>query len=82
MPVTEHADGQHAGGLTWQEMTVGSRHLTAGRTVNDVDIINFVNNAGFSEPLFLDMEYLARSTPYESRVAPGLLGVSLIAQSR
>jgi acyl dehydratase len=64
-------------GLTWQEMTVGSRFETASRTVSDVDIITFVNTCGFTEPLFLDMDYVARETSYGARVAPGLLSLSL-----
>ncbi len=64
-------------GLTWQEMTVGLQLETSSRTVTDIDIINFVSYCGFSEPLFLDMEYLEHETPYSTRIAPGLLTLSL-----
>ncbi len=64
-------------GLTWQEMTVGLQLTTASRTVNDIDIVNFVSYCGFAEPLFLDMEYVRNETPYEGRLAPGLLTLAL-----
>ena len=57
-------DGEHTmrtHGLTFEEHHVGARYDTLARTVSEADICAFVNLCGFNEPLFLDMEYVARS---------------------
>ncbi|HEY7366372.1 MAG TPA: MaoC/PaaZ C-terminal domain-containing protein [Methylomirabilota bacterium] len=64
-------------GLTWEETTVGAVYRTLARTVSETDIVNFVNLCGFSEPLFMDMEYVARESVFGRRVAPGALTFAL-----
>jgi acyl dehydratase len=64
-------------GLTWEETTVGAVYQTLARTVSETDIVNFVNLCGFSEPLFMDMEYVARESVFGRRVAPGALTFAL-----
>ncbi len=64
-------------GLTWEEMTVGTVYRTAARTVSETDIVNFVNLCGFTEPLFMDMEYAARESLFGRRAAPGALTFAL-----
>ncbi|HEU5305053.1 MAG TPA: MaoC/PaaZ C-terminal domain-containing protein [Gemmatimonadales bacterium] len=66
-----------AQGLTWEETTVGAVYRTLARTVSETDIVNFVNLCGFSEPLFMDMEYVARESVFGRRVAPGALTFAL-----
>ena len=41
-----------ARGMTWEEMTEGSRFRTSSRTVTEADLMTFVNLGGFNEPLF------------------------------
>ena len=60
-------------GLTYEEHAVGARYETHGRTVGDADISSFVNLCGFTEPLFMDMEFVARESVFRGRPAPGAL---------
>src|SRR5215475_1330013 len=64
-------------GLTWEEQTVGAVYRTLARTVSETDIVNFVNLCGFTEPLFMDMEYVARESIFRRRAAPGALTFAL-----
>jgi acyl dehydratase len=64
-------------GLTFEEHRVGDVHRTLARTVSETDIVNFVNQCGFTEPLFLDMEYVQRESLFERRAAPGALTFAL-----
>jgi acyl dehydratase len=64
-------------GLTFEETTVGTTFRTLGRTVSETDIVNFVNLCGFIEPLFMDMEYVARESVFGGRAAPGALTFAL-----
>jgi acyl dehydratase len=64
-------------GLTFEEHTVGDVHRTLARTVSETDIVNFVNQCGFTEPLFLDMEYVKRESVFGRRAAPGALTFAL-----
>ena len=59
-------------GYTYEDMVVGSRFLTAKRTVTETDLINFVTLFGFNEPLFWDASY-ATSAGYSGRLCPGAL---------
>jgi len=58
-------------GLTYEEHTVGAVYRTLGRTVSEADICAFVNLCGFNEPLFMDMEFVARESVFKGRPAPG-----------
>jgi acyl dehydratase len=64
-------------GLTWEQHTVGATYQTRGRTVSETDIVTFVNLCGFIEPLFIDMEYVARESIYKRRAAPGAFTFAL-----
>jgi acyl dehydratase len=64
-------------GLSWEEHSVGARYRTLGRTVSETDIVNFVNLCGFTEPLFMDMEYVRRESVFGRRAAPGALTFAL-----
>jgi acyl dehydratase len=58
-------------GLTYEQHTVGATYETLRRTVNDADISAFVNLCGFTESLFMDMEFVARESVFKGRPAPG-----------
>ena len=64
-------------GATFEEHQIGATYTTLGRTVSETDIVNFVNLCGFVEPLFLDMEYVARESVFGRRAAPGVLTFAL-----
>jgi acyl dehydratase len=64
-------------GLNFEAHTVGAVYRTLARTVSETDIVNFVNLGGFTEPLFMDMEFVARESLFKRRAAPGALTFSL-----
>ena len=66
-----------AKGLTFEEHRVGATYRTLARTVSETDIVTFVNLCGFTEPLFMDMEYVARESVFKRRAAPGALTFAL-----
>jgi acyl dehydratase len=67
----------HAQGVTFEKHVIGHVYRTLARTVSETDIVNFVNQCGFTEPLFLDMEYVKRESVFGRRAAPGALTFSL-----
>ena len=47
-------------GFCFEDLPVGRRFKTIGRTVTEADITNFVNCTGMVEVLFTNLEFLAR----------------------
>jgi acyl dehydratase len=64
-------------GLFFDDYKVGATYKTLARTVSETDIVNFVNLCGFTEPLFMDMEYVARESVFGRRAVPGTLTLAL-----
>jgi acyl dehydratase len=62
-----------ADAIHYEGFRVGDRHRTLGRTVSDYEILSFATLAGFTEPLFMDLEYIQRESVFKTRVAPGVL---------
>ena len=60
-------------GVLFDDYKVGATYTTLGRTVTETDIVNFVNLGGFTEPLFMDMEYVKKESVLGGRAAPGTL---------
>src|SRR5215468_3897109 len=60
-------------GLYFEDLPVGRRFRTIGRTVTEVDITSFVNCTGMVEVLFTNTEFLARESDIKGRLAPGAL---------
>ena len=64
-------------GVLFDDYKIGATYKTLGRTVSETDIVNFVNLGGFTEPLFMDMEYVAKESVFGRRAAPGVLTFAL-----
>lgn len=64
-------------GFYWNDLTVGDRFQTFGRTITETDIVNFVSTAGMLESLFVDAEYRAAHSAISGRPAPAALVLSL-----
>ncbi len=64
-------------GMYWQDMTVGTKFKTYGRTITETDIVNFISCTGFLEVLFTDMEYVREHSAIKGRLAPGALVYAL-----
>ena len=60
-------------GLFYEDLPLGRKFRTVGRTVTEVDIINFVNCTGMTEVLFTDIEFIKKESDIEGRPAPGAL---------
>lgn len=59
-----------------EDFTPGQAFTTPGRTVTEADIVLFTGLSGDFNPLHVDEEY-CRHTPHGTRIAQGLLGVSI-----
>ena len=64
-------------GVLFDDYAIGSTYTTFGRTVSETDIVTFVNLCGFTEPLFMDMEFVAKESVFGRRAAPGALTLAL-----
>lgn len=60
-------------GMTFEDLPVGRRFRTIGRTVTDADITAFVSATGMTEVLFTNLEYLRTESLIKGRLAPGAL---------
>lgn len=58
-------------GLVWDELQIGQKFRTIGRTITEADITAFVGATGMTEVLFTNTEYLDRYTNFEGRLVPG-----------
>lgn len=60
-------------GLCWDELEVGYKFKTIGRTVTEADLVNFISCTGMLEVLFTDVQYVEEHAPMDGRVVPGAL---------
>lgn len=60
-------------GLYFEELPLGHKFRTFGRTITEADLINFVNATGFTEVLFTDTEYLKTGSVIKGRVVPAMM---------
>ncbi len=63
-------------GLYFEQFEPGLEISTAGRTITEADIVNFAGVSGDYNRIHTDAEYAA-GTPFEKRVAHGLLVASI-----
>lgn len=64
-------------GFYWNDLEVGRRFRTVGRTVTEADITGFVNCTGMVEVMFTNLEFLRTRSSIKGRVAPAALVFSL-----
>jgi acyl dehydratase len=64
-------------GLYFEDFEPGKTFYTERRRITETDVVNFVSNYSYSEPLFMDWEYVEKETPFERPIAPALLTVSM-----
>ncbi|MGE0761407.1 MAG: MaoC/PaaZ C-terminal domain-containing protein [Pirellulaceae bacterium] len=64
--------------LYFDNLAVGDRWKSRGRTVTEADVVNFAGITGDYDPLHVDHEF-ARQTPFGKPIAHGLLGLTFLA---
>jgi len=60
-------------GLYYEDLPLGRKFQTIGRSVTEADITIFVNATGMVEVLFTNLEFLKNDSDIKGRVAPGAL---------
>lgn len=65
-------------GIHWEDLPVGRKFKTVGRTVTEADVVNFVSVTGMLEVLFTNIEFLKETSAIKGRVAPGALVFTFI----
>ena len=61
-------------GFCFEDLPVGRRFKTIGRTITETDITNFVSCTGMVEVLFTNTEFLREESDIKQRLAPAALG--------
>lgn len=64
-------------GRYFEDMAVGTKFKTIGRSITETDIVNFINCTGMVELLFTNLEFLKNESPIKQRIAPAALVYSM-----
>ncbi|MDX2156597.1 MAG: MaoC family dehydratase N-terminal domain-containing protein [Hyphomicrobiaceae bacterium] len=64
-------------GFYWQDMKVGDRYRTFGRTITEPDLVNFISCTGMLEVLFTNEVYRQTESAIKGRLVPGALVFSM-----
>jgi acyl dehydratase len=64
-------------GIHFDDLPLGRRFKTVGRTITETDIVLFINTVGMTEVLFTNYEFIKNESPTKRRVAPGSLVFSM-----
>jgi acyl dehydratase len=62
-------------GKTFEDLSIGDRVVTVGRTITEADVVNFAGVSGDFHPEHVNEEY-ARKSPLGGRIAHGLLSMA------
>jgi len=60
----------------YEDLQVGEEYESPARTITEADIVGFAALSGDWSPVHCDEEY-CKKTPYKTRIAHGLLGLSI-----
>lgn len=63
-------------GMHFDDMPVGRKFQTVGRTITEADLVSFINATGFTEVLFTNTEFLREESDIKGRLVPGALVLS------
>lgn len=64
-------------GMHFDEMPVGRKFKTVGRTITEADLVAFINATGFTEVLFTNTEFVKQVSDIKGRLVPGALVFSM-----
>jgi acyl dehydratase len=60
-------------GLFFEDLPVGRRFRTIGRTLTEADLVNFIGVTGMTEVLFSNVEFLKEESDIKQRVVPAAM---------
>jgi acyl dehydratase len=60
-------------GLYFEDLPVGRKFRTIGRTLTEADLVNFIGVTGMTEVLFSNTEFLRTESDITRRVVPGAM---------
>jgi len=60
-------------GIHWEDLPVGRKFKTVGRTITEADLVNFISCTGMLEVLFTNVEFLKSASAIKGRVVPAAL---------
>lgn len=60
-------------GLYFEDLPVGRKFRTIGRTLTEADLVNFIGVTGMTEVLFSDLEFLRNESDIKQRVVPAAM---------
>lgn len=67
-------DGEVLGiGLHFEDLPLGRRFRTIGRTLTEADLVNFIGVTGMTEVLFTNVEFLQGESDIKRRVVPAAM---------
>ena len=61
----------------WDDLEIGIRYETMGRTVTEADLVSYYGCSGELGQLFMNAEYAVQHGPFKKRIVPGLLPVNM-----
>lgn len=65
-------------GCFYEDLPLGRKFRTIGRTLFEADLINFVTCTGMTEVLFTNLEFLKEESDIKSQVIPGSMVFAFI----
>ena len=60
-------------GCYFEDLPLGRKFRTIGRTITESDLVNFIGVTGMTEVLFSNIEFLKNESDIKQRVVPGAL---------
>ena len=60
-------------GLHFEDLPIGRRFRTIGRTLTEADLVNFIGVTGMTEVLFSNTEFLRQESDIRRRVVPAAM---------
>ena len=54
-------------GLFYEDLKLGRKFRTVGRTITEADLVNFINCTGLTEVLFTDTEFLKEQSDIDRK---------------
>jgi acyl dehydratase len=60
-------------GLYFEDLPLGRKFRTIGRTLTEADLVNFIGVTGMTEVLFSNTEFLRTESDITQRVVPGAM---------